>query len=345
MPSTSNNDHNGVVVNYDEIKETLLEKIKLYKERNWIDEKEEQQFRTALLSATNNPNATPNSTSSSSSSSIEKSIKGVHKWLHAIEKAHRKDGSNTTHSRSKSKSRKKEKKSSLSSDDEKLRKKLLATIKVYRQRQWIDETEEDGLRSLLLSNEIDNFAPSTKSLETMQKRLHAIKKEKLKNESSARKETKRQMSLTPIKRNSSFNTDDHYKVYMAEELADTLSSEATESLFTEMCVFAKMGFLQPTSCLHCAFNQLQSEQQNSRNSQELTTTTTTAAEKEIEMNKPCDNYVIWRRDAGVPIHPQKLDNNLLIVSCSTAKAWMQGETVQGRKWDKNTKQIISNVKQ
>ena len=217
--------------------------------------------------------------------------------------------------------------SELTSKDEELRKILLATITVYKDRTWIDETEEHGFRSLLLINKKDNFVPTVKSLDAMKKRLLTIKKEKLKEQSKARKEAKRKKA------------DKNHKIYYAQDLVDVVSDEETERLFTEMCVFARMSFIQPACCLHCAFKQSLLKDKAD-------------VEEEITRGKCCENLVVWRKDANISLHPDNLDRNLLIVSCATARAWMRGKPVQAfmrgktvhMKWDKNAKKVL-NVEQ
>jgi hypothetical protein len=237
----------------------------------------------------------------------------------------------------------------LNTKDEEQRKKLLKTITLYKDRNYIDETEEHGLRSLLISNDKDNFIPSVKALESMKKRLLAIRKEKLKEQSKAKKDARKRKGGGGGGGNDDASHNTHnthntnnittrdskyqYKVYDPRDIVDKLSYDETERLFTEMCVFAKLSFIQPPSCLHCVYKL----SQMSNDSHGLDKT---EIEKEKMRSKHCKNLVVWRRNANIEMHPNKLDGNLLIVSCSTAKAWMRGKSVQGLKWDPHAKKVI-----
>ena len=285
-------------------KAKLLRTINLYKERKWMNEKEVIQIRKYLTINSND---------------IEKSIQVVKKGLHAIKKANQNDGKQHGENKSTTKHMKvKEDVSTMntsmmkkSTNDQNLRKKLLSTISSFKKREWIDETEEEGLRSLLSPSDNDSFVPSTESLIAIEKRLKTIKSQKIKDQNNVRKD-RTQHNL------SSAQSESAYKVHKAEEMVDSLSKEAIEQLFTEMCFFAKFKFVQPISCLHCVYNQSQGK-----------------------LTELCHNLVVWRQNADYPLHPEKLDNNLLIVSCSTAKAWMKGKEVQGLRWNEQTKQIQS----
>ncbi len=319
-------------ISKDEIKYSLLQKIDLYKRRKWIDGTEEERFRNFLTSSNEDDDPI----------TMDKHLEGVEKWLNAIEMAHGKEGNKRSGKSSSisqgSNLKKKEKQISsasngLSSKDQQLRNKLLATIKVYKQRQWIDDTEEDGLRSLLSTNEIDGFVPSTQALEAMEKRLIDIKVQRRKEEKELKRVTIKKLPSTETTSSKveDRNCADYYQIHNVEDLVDTLRYDITDRLFTEMCIFARMSFLQPTSCLECAFKQSQGKQHQERIN--------------LVNAGPCSNYVVWRRDANICLHPEKLDSNLMIISCSTAKAWIRGETIQGYKWEKNCKQVINVLKQ
>ncbi len=219
--------------------------------------------------------------------------------------------------------------------EEDLRKLLLAQIKVFKDRKWIDSTEENGFRSLLSSNK-DEFVPSVKSLEAIKKRLKAIKKEKLKEQSKARKDSRHAKHDSDSVTGSSYfdgenqidANDDRFKVYQPQEIMNKVTEDNVDRLFTEMCVFARMSFLQPPSCLHCAFKQSQEKDKDG---------------EKATRNKYCQNLVVWRRNAKERICSESLDSNIFFVSCSTAQALMRSKTVQGFTWDKESQRVnISN---
>ena len=97
------------------------------------------------------------------------------------------------------------------------------------------------------------------------------------------------------------------------------SEEAVKDLFVEMAFFARLGFVQPPSCLHCTYRE------------------------SIEKTSPellCKRYVPWRKNANIPIHPHKLDDNIILVQCHTARALVQGETDHRYRWDIIKRELI-----
>ena len=226
--------------------------------------------------------------------------------------------------------------SKLNPEEEKLRLHLLAQIEVFKNRHWIDQTEENGFRSLLSSKK-DDFQPSVKSLEAIKNRLKTIKKDKLKERSKARKDARFSKHETDSVTSASFCNgdndqnlnDDRYKVFHRQDVINRLSIGTVDRLFTEMCVFARMGFLQPTSCLHCAFKQCQLCDNKKQKDGSV-----------VARNKYCQNLVVWRRNANERISSENLDNNIFFVSCSCAQALIRNKTVQGLTWDKSSLKVI-----
>ena len=97
------------------------------------------------------------------------------------------------------------------------------------------------------------------------------------------------------------------------------TEEALKDLFVEMAFFARLGFIQPPSCLHCVY----------RESMEKTSP-----------NLRCERYVPWRKNANVPIHPHELDGNIILVQCHAARSLVEGKGVQTYHWDKIKRQLI-----
>ena len=54
----------------------------------------------------------------------------------------------------------------------------------------------------------------------------------------------------------------------------------------------------------------------------------------------CNNFVVWRINANCCLHPDNLEGNLVIVGCSTAKAWLSGKIAKNMKWDRKAKMLI-----
>lgn len=97
------------------------------------------------------------------------------------------------------------------------------------------------------------------------------------------------------------------------------SEEAIKDLFVEMAFFARLGFVQPPSCLHCTYRE------------------------SIEKTSPdlkCNRYVPWRKNANVLIHPHHLDNNIILVQCHVARSLVRGETDHCYRWDSIKRELI-----
>lgn len=97
------------------------------------------------------------------------------------------------------------------------------------------------------------------------------------------------------------------------------SDEAVKDLFVEMAFFARLGFVQPPSCLHCTYRE------------------------SIEKTSPdlgCKRYVPWRKNANIPIHPHHLDENIILVQCHTARSLVQGKTDERYRWDSIKREVI-----
>ena len=97
---------------------------------------------------------------------------------------------------------------------------------------------------------------------------------------------------------------------------NAIPRSSIKTLFVEMCVFGRMGFVQPPSCLRCTMSK--------------------------NCNPHCQNLVVWRRNADDDhtFHPKNLDGNLLFVTCFVAQSWITGETVEGQKWDAKRKVLL-----
>eukprot|EP00985_Skeletonema_marinoi_P021024 scaffold12664_cov93-Skeletonema_marinoi.AAC.2 len=108
----------------------------------------------------------------------------------------------------------------------------------------------------------------------------------------------------------------------------TTTSESVDDLFITMCFYARLGFIQPPSCLQCAHRK-STKKNNERN----TNTGPTS----------CNNLVPWRRDANVPLHPDGLGDNLVFVTCETAKSLISGDVYPSIQWDNKNRRILHEM--
>lgn len=97
-----------------------------------------------------------------------------------------------------------------------------------------------------------------------------------------------------------------------------LSQDEIKRLFIEMCAFARLQFVQPPCCLCCTLSNLSSS-------------------THPDPPRYCSNYVVWRRNANLKIHPQNMNENTMFVSCAAAQALIKGETVYKWKWNAEEK--------
>ena len=125
------------------------------------------------------------------------------------------------------------------------------------------------------------------------------------------------------------NHHDPIAIIDPKEIQTFISHESLKVLFVEMCVFGRMGFVQPPSCIRCILAKKNKHLPN-----------------EFD-NRQCKNLVVWRRNANTgeeyKFHPDKLDGNILIVTCAAAQSWFMGEIVDGKKWDGERK-VVYEVK-
>lgn len=82
------------------------------------------------------------------------------------------------------------------------------------------------------------------------------------------------------------------------------------SLFADASFFSKLGFLQPPSCIACAYRHAHRG---------------TDYQDAIDA-KGRNCLVLWRKGKAIPIHPDYIHSNMLIVTCQTAKNLLRGES-------------------
>ena len=108
------------------------------------------------------------------------------------------------------------------------------------------------------------------------------------------------------------------------QVASTLSTKEMENLFIDMSFYARLGFLQAPSCLKCAYRDAHAGTDY----------------REAIAAKGCGRLVLWRKDTALPIHPDNMQTNSVVITCATAKALMRGEVVGGYRWDKNSQKMV-----
>lgn len=88
--------------------------------------------------------------------------------------------------------------------------------------------------------------------------------------------------------------------------------------FVQLCFYARLGFVQPACCMKCLYNE---------------------AISGVPKSSDCHEWTIWRKDATIPLHPDHLKGNLIMVRCGTAQKLANQETVEGWNWDATSKQL------
>mmetsp|Transcript_20975 Transcript_20975/g.44898 ORF Transcript_20975/g.44898 Transcript_20975/m.44898 type:complete len:135 (+) Transcript_20975:316-720(+) len=107
-------------------------------------------------------------------------------------------------------------------------------------------------------------------------------------------------------------------------------------LFVTMCFFARLGFVQPPCCLKCAYRSAGcgEKTKNEKNYPD---------EKKGGSSSSCSELVAWRRDAGIALHPDKLQGNIVFVTCDTAKSLVNGDAYPSIRWDTRNKRLLHEI--
>ena len=110
------------------------------------------------------------------------------------------------------------------------------------------------------------------------------------------------------------------------QAANTLTRKELEHLFIDTTFYARLGFLQAPSCLKCEYRDAHAG----------------VHYRDTVAAKGCGRLVLWRKDTELPIHPDNMQTNSVVITCATAKALMRGEVVGGYRWDKNSQKMVCN---
>ena len=127
---------------------------------------------------------------------------------------------------------------------------------------------------------------------------------------------------------------------------ESLSGETTDAklrdLFVEMCFFARLGFLQPPSCLRCAYSDARMAKAKGPDQQQEEDDDYDGQGEGEKKWRHCARPIVWRKDATRPLHPEQLgEGGLLVLKCRMAEAWLRGDVRGGLRWDPKRRKLIS----
>mmetsp|Transcript_17535 Transcript_17535/g.36820 ORF Transcript_17535/g.36820 Transcript_17535/m.36820 type:complete len:144 (-) Transcript_17535:94-525(-) len=116
-------------------------------------------------------------------------------------------------------------------------------------------------------------------------------------------------------------------VSRSNEISSTANGTIQISdLFVTMCFFARLGFTQPPTCLKCAYRGAGCG--------------ASKVSADGERKRSCHELVPWRRDANIPLHPDKLIDNVVFVTCETASSLVNGDAYPSIRWDSKSKKLL-----
>ena len=110
------------------------------------------------------------------------------------------------------------------------------------------------------------------------------------------------------------------------QAANTLTRKELEHLFIDTTFYARLGFLEAPSCVKCAYRDAHAGKDC----------------RDAIAAKGCGRLVLWRKDTALPIHPDNMQTNSVVITCATAKAFMRGETVACVHWDKDSQTLVTD---
>jgi hypothetical protein len=137
---------------------------------------------------------------------------------------------------------------------------------------------------------------------------------------------------------SSTNTNKTIKVNNLQQVSSSskkildlselsVSDDEFRELFVEMCFFARLGFVQPPCCLHCAYHESMVGKQPPPG-------------KSSPKNESCPRWIVWRKDATQLLQPDNLHGNILLMQCCNVRRILKGEEIEGQVWMHETKQVV-----
>jgi len=121
--------------------------------------------------------------------------------------------------------------------------------------------------------------------------------------------------------------------------ADAEGKIQLSDMFVTLCFFARLGFIQPPSCLKCAYRSSGCGDANKK----VRKNTSEEPGGSGSATPFCSELVPWRIDAGIPLHPDKLDGNIVFVTCDTAKSLVNGDAYPSIRWDTRNKRLLHEI--
>lgn len=193
---------------------------------------------------------------------------------------------------------------------------LLPKIAEFRHKGWITRQEEKEFIEILSEHRSNPFDGTVHSIETL---LNDIQQEQLKhiqanNESLDSKQ--QQMMMTTTTTTTTTGT-----ILEPSDL-QVRDENYLQELFCEMCFFARLGFVQPPSCLQCVYKE---------------------SIQGIAADPNCARFVVWRKNARALLHPQQLEENIVLVECKAVRSLLEGKTVDAHQWDKDKRQLLYHM--
>jgi hypothetical protein len=147
----------------------------------------------------------------------------------------------------------------------------------------------------------------------------------------------------------------------ATEANDDSNSHLSE-LFITMCFFARLGFIQPPCCLHCAYHAAKNTADDKIKSSNKNNNKVSISE--------CYNLIPWRIDTSILLHPSQLttplpqttithndenneenrnngssgsgsnSSNIVFLTCTTAQCLVNGDSYPSLRWDSRNKKLL-----
>ena len=131
---------------------------------------------------------------------------------------------------------------------------------------------------------------------------------------------------------------------------------------TTQCFFARLGFVQPPSCLKCAYRSSRCSSTNNGAANQKNNNHSKAEKKDSDGRrdgrggeartesastrstptapKSCGELVAWRVDANIPLHPDNLEGNIVFITCDTARSLVNGDAYPSVRWDVRNKRLL-----
>lgn len=114
-------------------------------------------------------------------------------------------------------------------------------------------------------------------------------------------------------------------------------------LFVTMCFFARLGFVQPPSCLKCAYRSSRKKKKKEEEDA-IGAGVGIIVDPETGSLSSCTELVPWRRDANVALHPDNgLEGNVVFLTCATAVSLVSGDAYPSIRWDARNRRLLHEI--